>query len=93
MSKLQQLLDDNKTLDAIILAIPREGSGAFTWSEMKEVAKEAFTQGYNAAKEEAKGVVQEMIDGPFNGSQHKDPLLASGYRMALEDVRATLYTV
>ncbi len=52
MDKLTQLLDEK--MDNIILDIPREGSGSFTWSEIKEVAKMAFSEGYNARIAEEK---------------------------------------
>lgn len=57
MDQLTQLLDEK--IDNIILGIEREGSGAFTWSELKEVACKAFIQGYNtriAEEKEEKGL-------------------------------------
>lgn len=58
MDKLKQPLDEK--MDNIILGIQREGSGAFTYSEIKEVAHKAFSEGYNTR------IVEENTPAPGN---------------------------
>lgn len=84
MSALQKLLDDKWPIrlgmaDQMLLH--------------NQIARNAFTEGYTMAREESKRVVQEMLDGPSNGKQFDKVLIGHGYNIALQDVKATLYTV
>lgn len=84
MDKLQQLLNEKIPFPA--------GVDPGRRPDIAENRK-CFSEGYNAAAEECKKVLQEMLDDPFSGAQYLNPDKAGGYNLALQDAKATLYTV
>ncbi len=92
MSKLQKLLDDRWA------NLPDDSRADH---ERKEISRRTFTEGYNAAKEEAKTVLQSSINNAYPGregctwgdTKHDSLAVAYGYSIALQDAQATLRTL
>lgn len=89
MSQLQKLLDSK---------FPITESTSEDGKRLYEVWRDIFTEGYNAAKEEAINTAKYMENSAYPGregckwgdTEYDSISTAYGYKIALQDIQATL---